>query len=357
MKRIISLLICSALLFCGCQKENKPDSQTEQEDGITILQTGEQIIAQMFAMDTFIQVTIYDTDLSGEKIREAMQSVRTMESIFSATDPESELYSLNTSGGKTTAVSADLRKLLTFSTEISQETAGCFDVTAYPLIRAWGFTLDTYRIPSEEELGELLPSVDYRNIELSEEGVCLLNGAKVDLGALAKGYTGDILAEQLKNIGVTRAVISLGGNIVVIGQKNDLTGWKIGVRDPIVTSQNIGYLEAGDCHVITSGGYERYFEGEDGRIYWHIIDPKTGYPAENGLISVTVVGESGMICDALSTALFVMGEENAITYYQEHEGFEMILVTEEGALLISQGIADHFTVYEPDREVITVCKP
>lgn len=360
MKRFYFVILCTLLFLSGCNTPAQSDeaqyTATDSTGAIAIQTSGEQIIVRMFAMDTLVQVTLYDSKLSEEQIYDIMGTVSRLERIFSATDEESELFQLNLTSNERISVSNELQTLVSFAVDISEQTNGCFDVSAYPLIRAWGFTKDEYRIPSETELSELLPTVDYRNIQISDTGICLQGGTKIDLGALAKGYTGDILAEKLKENGVERGIISLGGNITVIGEKSENTGWKVGIRNPIETTENIGYLELSDCNVITSGGYERYFEGDDGELYWHIIDPKTGYPAKNGLLSVTVIGENGMLCDALSTALFVMGEEDAIDFYRKHDGFEFILVAEGGTLLVTDGIANRFTSYDRTTEIVTISK-
>lgn len=355
MKRFWCLIMYTMLFFCSCNTNT--ENRKETNNDIIIITSGEQKTAQMFAMDTFMQITVYDSNISERQLYEIMETIRHLEHIFSATDEESELFALNNAkSGDITNVSEELKNVLCFAVDISEKTNGYFDVTAYPLIRAWGFTQEEYRIPSGDELSKLLTTVNYRNIKIFNESISLLDGSKIDLGALVKGYTGDILVKKLKDIGVEKAVLSLGGNIVVIGEKNNQEGWKVGVCNPIQTSENIGYLEISDSNVITSGGYERYFEGDDGEIYWHIINPKTGYPAKAGLVSVTVVGENGMMCDALSTALFIMGEEKAIDFYQENEAFEFILVADDGAIIITEGIANDFTLYDKSREFVIVSK-
>ena len=167
----------------------------------------------------------------------------------------------------------------------------------------------------------------------------LPDGYMVDLGAVAKGYLGDKLAEMLKDDGVTSALLDLGGNIRAVGEKPDGSPWRIAVRDPAGEGV-IGTLPLRDETAATSGGYERYFVDEDGEIRWHIIDPATGYPAKAGLISVTVIGKDGLRCDGLSTALFVMGREKSVSFWRERRDFEMILVTDDGVIL-SEKLAEN----------------
>ena len=209
------------------------------------------------------------------------------------------------------------------------------------MLRAWGFTTGEYRIPSDEELDALLPSVDWRQVSLGDGRVTLGPGQMLDLGAVAKGYTGDRLLSLFRESGVTSALVNLGGNVQALGAKPDGSLWRVAVADPLGNGY-AGVLETADRAVVTSGGYERYVE-RDGRIWRHILDPDTGIPVDNGLISVTVVGERGVVCDGLSTALFVMGEGTAEAFWQNSDDFGMILLTGDGRILLTEGLETSFT--------------
>ena len=188
--------------------------------------------------------------------------------------------------------------------------------------------------------------MDFTQIQIEDNtipAVTVPTGVQLDLGALAKGYASDKAAEILRENGIEHALINLGGSIMTIGGNPNGSPWKIGIRNPFSLDENIGVLEVTDKAVVTSGSYERFFTAEDGNTYHHIIDPATGCPAESGLVSVTVIGDSGIMCDALSTALFVMGAEKAAEYHREKGGFDMILVTEEGEILITDGIDHSFS--------------
>ena len=180
-------------------------------------------------------------------------------------------------------------------------------------------------------------------MSLKENVVILPDGMQLELGAVGKGYTADIISELLKGQGVTSALLDLGGNIQAVGTKPDGSDWRIGLKNP-EGEGSLGVLSISDCAVVTSGNYERYFTGEDGKIYGHIIDPKTGRPAESGLLSVTVIAPEGKLCDALSTSLFVMGCDKAAEYWREYQDFEMILITEDGEIHLTEGIKDKFTL-------------
>ena len=164
----------------------------------------------------------------------------------------------------------------------------------------------------------------------------------IDLGGIAKGYASDRVAEIWKNEGVEHGLAALGGNIYCRGSKADGSSWRVSVQDPNDPAAYVGILSLADAFAVTSGAYERNFT-ENGKFYHHIIDPATGYPAESGLASVTVVSqESGTLCDALSTACYVLGEENALALWREMGSFELVLVTEDGRVLITEGLEGSF---------------
>ena len=177
----------------------------------------------------------------------------------------------------------------------------------------------------------------------AELKITLEDEMQIDLGAVGKGFTGDLLAEKIKENSVKSALINLGGNVQTIGTKPDGSDWKVGITSPYGEG-NFAVLEISDKAIVTSGGYERYFIGEDGRQYHHILNPETGKPAESGLISVSVIASEGRLCDALSTSLFVMGLEKAENLWKSKNDFDMILVTENGEIYITEGIEDNFSL-------------
>lgn len=196
---------------------------------------------------------------------------------------------------------------------------------------------------------EVLEYSDSQKVEMADENAHLCTipeGMQVDLGSVTKGYTSRTLAGMFREYGITSGLINLGGNVECIGTKPDGSQWNVAVKSPYKDSASgiLGVIQASDEAIITSGGYERYFE-EDGETYWHIIDPENGKPAKNGLISVTIVGQDGLMCDALSTALFVKGLDGAIEYYKAtNSSFDMVLVTEEGEVYITKGLSSRFTL-------------
>ena len=314
-------------------------------------QAAEQTV---FAMDTVMSLTAYGPE--GEQaLEEASQLINTLQASLSATDSSSPIYALNHAGGQWTAVDGEVLELLEESQALCALTGGALDITAYPAVQAWGFISKDYRVPGAEELAQLAARIDYTALELDkEQGKARLpEDMEVELGAVAKGYTGDRLAALMAELGVESAIFSLGGNVQAVGQKPDGSPWRVGIQDPDGQG-NLAIVEVTDKAVVTSGGYQRYFE-QDGVTYWHILDPDTAAPARTGLKSVTVIGPEGLVCDGLSTALFVMGEEKGAQFWRDHPelGVEVVFVAEDGSVAITAGLEDAFTLgsgYE-DREV------
>ncbi len=305
-----------------------------------------------FAMDTVMTLRLYQG--GDEALLEHLEArVRDLEARWSVTAEDSEIYALNRDGEA--ELSPETELLLDAALGICRRTDGALDITVYPVLRAWGFTTGEYSVPDEETIAALLPLVDYTKVDYGGRNACVPKGMELDLGSVAKGFTGgDILADYLKGHGVTSALLDLGGNIQAVGAKPDGSPWRIGIRNP-AGEGNIGVVEVDNQAVVTSGGYERYFE-QDGVRYWHILDPKTGKPARSGLVSVTVVGDSGVLCDGLSTALFVMGRDGAIEHWRRHRDFEAVLVSEDGSVTITPGLEGRFTLTERGRTP-TVAEP
>ena len=226
--------------------------------------------------------------------------------------------------------------------QVAAESKNALSVSIYPVLRAWGFTTGSYQVPSDDELTELLTHTGDARITLEEQMLTVPEDMEIDLGALVKGYTSDAVMEILRESGVSSAIVSLGGNVQAMGLKPDGSRWTVGITNPFDTDQNVCTVQIADAAVITSGNYERFFLDDAGNAYWHIIDPADGCPADNGLVSVTVIGESGLRCDALSTALFVEGTQQAAEHWRQCDDFEMICVTDDARLWVTEGIADVF---------------
>ena len=334
MKRAVLLLLSLSLLLCAC---GAPAAAAPRE--LTV-----------FAMDTVMNLRVYGDEAA---LREAQALIREIEGRLSVTDCGSEIAAVNRNGGG--SVSPETAALLRRALAICADTNGALDVSVYPALRAWGFTLgeDAYTVPDAAALSALREKVDYRKIGLSDAAVTLAPGMEIDLGSVAKGYTGDCVAAALRASGVDSALLDLGGNVQALGAKPDGAPWRVAVRDPAGEGY-LGILDITDGAVVTSGGYERFFV-RSGVTYWHILDPATLCPARSGLVSATVVGEEGLLCDALSTALFVMGADAAADYWRARDGFGFILLGEDGTLYLTEDLAGRFTpagAYAAARPVI-----
>ena len=347
MKGRLSLLLAGVLaagaVLTGCGGEQKVSSQS----------------SQVFAMDTVMLLTVYG-DQAQQGLDQAEQTIQKLEKLWSATDENSEIWALNHSGGNWVELSEDTREILSRGLELCALTDGALDITAYSAVQAWGFPTGVYRVPDEAELERLVGTIDYTQLELDEQTgqARLPEDMSLDLGAVAKGRLGEVLSQDLKELGVTSALLELGGNIQTVGTKPDGSRWRVGIQDP--NSQEGGYLaivEVADQAVVTSGDYQRYFE-QDGQTYCHIMDPATAAPADSGMDSVSIVGSDGTVCDALSTALFVMGEEKGAQFWKDHPelDFEAIFVSQDGTIAVTEGLEEHFTLADgyQDREVTVI---
>ena len=298
---------------------------------------------QFTAMDTFMYLTAYGPGAQ-EGLDKVQEDILFLEALLDVTEEESEVYGLNHRAASSLTLSPELTALLEQALLLAEQTGGAFDPTVYPLVQAWGFTTGTYQVPDPHTLEELLPLVDHTAPVLAGSTLTLPTGVELDFGGIAKGWAGDRAAQLLRGCGVTSAILRLGGNIQTIGSKPDGSPWRVGIQDP-ATQNTLAVVSVVDQAVVTSGSYQRYFTA-DGQRYHHIIDPDTGRPADNDLASVTIVGDYGTRCDALSTALFVMGTEQAADFWRTHRDFEAVFVHTDGSVSITAGLADAFSLMD-----------
>lgn len=292
-----------------------------------------------FAMDTAMTLSVEGVD---EALLERCEAeVARLEGLMSVTRSGSEISRLNTYGSAT--LSRDTLAALNLALDIAERTDGALDVTLFPVTRAWGFTTGNYRVPRERELFLLKRSVGWRKIALDGFHISVPEGTMVDLGAVAKGYAADQVTRLLRSGGATSGLLNLGGHVMCLGGKADGSDWRVGIRDPEDAAALAGILSLRNCAVATSGCYDRCFTGTDGRVYGHIFDPATGRPARSGLVSASVVGRSGATCDALATAMIVLGAEKAEALLAELEDVEAVLIGENHALYVTAGLKDRFT--------------
>ena len=352
MKRnkIMGILLCCTLIFSGCAEKREEAQQM-------LSKYSDENLHEMttFAMDTVMQFTLYHEN--GEQLLiDAEQEIRRLEQLFSVTMEDSEIARLNQQAGAgSISLSKDTEKVLKKGQEIGELTNQAFDITISPVVKAWGFTTDGEKyVPSPETLEGLLPLTKAEDLVIDEDASTaelLKKGMAVDLGGIAKGYTSDAVTALLKERGVTSGLVYLGGNISAIGTKPNGEKWKIAVENPLDANDYVGLLEVEDCSVITSGGYQRFFE-ENGIRYHHIIDSNTGYPADKGLLSVTIISKDGTKADGFSTALFVMGYEEAVDLWRNSNDFEVVFVTTDRRVIATEGVATFFTFEGRDNDFI-----
>lgn len=320
---VIVIVMVSVIAYIRSQRESEK---------------GESVTKQLFAMDTVMSFTAYGYHRE-EAVNAAMQEIQRLDALLSVGSASSEVSQLNANG--TGTLSEDTLQILKSATEVYEDTGGLFDYTIFPLVSLWGFNGDNPHVPEQEKIDDCLSLVDASRVQTDGSTVTLGDGQQVDFGGIAKGYASARVMEVFQEYGVESGMVSLGGNIQVLGSKPDGSAWRIGIRDP--NGSELSYLlllTVTDCAVVTSGGYERYFE-EDGETYIHILDPRTGYPAQSDLVSATVVSTDGTLADGLSTALYIMGLEEAASYWRERSDlFDMVLITAAGEIYVTAGLQD-----------------
>lgn len=325
-------VLCVYLSGCGAKTGGNIENK-EYSQGI-------------FAMDTYMSLTAYGSK-GEEAVKAGIEEIKRLDGIWSVGQENSEIAKINRNGNG--EISKDTVSVVKKALELSNQTNHTFSITVYPLMELWGFTSGKYQVPTKEQIKEKLSLVDDKQVVLDEgkEQITLKNGQQMDLGGIAKGFTSARIIEIWREMGITSGMVSLGGNVQVLGSKPNKSDWKIGVQKPGDKEGNmLGVLLVKDCAVITSGGYERYFE-EAGKTYHHILDTATGSPAKSGLTSVTIVSKDGTLADGLSTALFVMGRKKAAAYWKKNkEDFETILVEENGDIYVTEGLQDKFQTEE-----------
>lgn len=287
---------------------------------IIITQTGcgekDPVSKSDFCLDTTCDIKIYDmsSGKAGKILDGAFEEIDKYENLMSKTIEGSEVYQINHSQGQPVKVSKDTLNVIKTGIEMGDLSGGMFDITIGRVSSLWNFTGDDPKVPQQSDLNEALQTVGYKNIVIDGSSVQLKNPqAQLDLGGVAKGYIADRVCDYLEDQGVERAVINLGGNVAVLGDKAKDTPWNIAIERPYSDrTEMMGYVSVKDATVVTSGIYERKFE-QDGVLYHHVLDPHTGYPVDTDLEAVTIraaKGNSGF-CDGLSTVCLMLGKDKA----------------------------------------------
>lgn len=305
----------------------------------------EKISKSSYYMDTICEITIYDMEeMSEENANAAIDSAFNLcadyESLISATREESDIYKINEADGKAVACDEDTIELLQMGIKYGDLSDGKFDITLGQVTDLWDFHAEEPKVPADADVAAALEAVDYQQIEIDGNRVSMANdNGKINLGGIGKGYIADRAAEHLEALGVSSAIVNFGGNIVAIGA-NDGNPFKIGIKDPNnANGEVLGAVSVTDATVVTSGVYERCFE-QDGKVYHHILDVKTGYPVDTDVMSVTLVAAKGSSadCDALSTTCLILGVDDGLQFIESVDGVEAIFVDGDGEITKTSGM-------------------
>ena len=314
---------------------------------------------QVFAMDTVMTLTAYGKS-SADGLDNAAGVIEAMDTMLDPKSDSSFTNQINTAGGADIIVPPQIAEMLNVAFDVYTKSGGALDLSVYPLYEAWGeFKEDTGRVPSDDEIKELRELLNFGKLTITDfpgeanYSVSVPSGTQLSFGAVAKGCASNYAVDAMRKAGVKSGIVSLGGNVQTLGVKPDGSNWVIAVDDPNDTGSYVGTLSVAETAVVTSGSYQRYFK-DGGNKYHHLIDPDTGKPADNGLVSVTIVCPDGTTADALSTAMFILGEKAALKYWRDNGGFEMIMITDDDRVVCTSGLIEVFTLTNTTDYTVTM---
>ena len=352
---LCTVLVCPILLFTGCGNITDADTSTTGNQPISI---------SSIKLNTAIQITIYDSQ-DKSLLDDCLALCDRYELIFSRTNENSELYKLNhrkdtsdkdpnadeqtipypiSGTADTWHISEDLASLLSQGLSITRESDGAFDIAIAPLTSLWDFTAEDPKVPDDAAIQKALPLCSSDGVTIDGQDITLpSDDIQFDVGAIAKGYIADRMKDLLVKKGVKSAIINLGGNVLCIGSKPDGTPFKIGIQKPFADrNETEAVMDITGKSVVSSGIYERCFK-QNGKLYHHILNPKTGYPYDNSLISVTIISDQSVDGDALSTTCFALGLEDGLKF-AEKKGVQAVFITEDYELHYTDGFQDEINV-------------
>ena len=352
---LCTVLVCPMLLFTGCGNITDADTSTTGNQPISI---------SSIKLNTAIQITIYDSQ-DKSLLDDCLALCDRYELIFSRTNENSELYKLNhrkdtsdkdpnadeqtipypiSGTADTWHISEDLASLLSQGLSITRESDGAFDIAIAPLTSLWDFTAEDPKVPDDAAIQKALPLCSSDGVTIDGQDITLpSDDIQFDVGAIAKGYIADRMKDLLVKKGVKSAIINLGGNVLCIGSKPDGTPFKVGIQKPFADrNETEAVMDITGKSVVSSGIYERCFK-QNGKLYHHILNPKTGYPYDNSLISVTIISDQSVDGDALSTTCFALGLEDGLKF-AEKKGVQAVFITEDYELHYTDGFQDEINV-------------
>lgn len=333
---IFSILITGLVFLTACSdKSELPEAKDK-----------------VFLMDTLVQMRAHGENAE-IAVKESMKRIEEIEDLMSKTIELSDIYKLNNNPNTEIKINEQTLSVLIKAKEYAKITEGDFDPTIGALVELWGIGSENASVPAQSDIEETLSNIGYQYLKLYKNSAEITRShVKLDLGGIAKGYAAEEVKKVVQKYEIKHAFVNLGGNVLVIGDKVDGSPWKIGIQDPREGRGNVmAIIDAVDLTIVTSGNYERYFE-EDGKLYHHIIDPKTGYPAENNLLSVSIISKNSFDADALSTAVYVMGLERGMQFIEKMENIDVMFITKELDVYFSSGLKDIININNSDFRVI-----
>ena len=374
MKKSLLLVLLLVALLTGCKDvnniEESEESKTTEPTEIATTEAASDYVRtastvktdsktgsiityqQSFQLDTEITISIYDDKETDSKTFDAIfDKIDYYEKMISKTIETSEVSQINKNAGVApVAVSDEIIEMLDIAIGYAEASGGLFDVTIGPVVELWGIGTDHAAVPSDAELKDNMAKVNYKNLEIDRENKTVYlkeKGMLLDLGAIAKGYIADQIKTEMLDSGIKSGIISLGGNILTIGEKPTGLAWAIGVRNPEIEEsvKELGILTLKDVSIVSSGVYERYFTANNQR-YHHIINPFTGYPEQNDIMSITIVSDRSVDGDSLSTTTFLMGLEKGYEYIQSLEGIGAVITMKDKSVYVTDYLKDTFILVD-----------
>ena len=374
MKKSLLLVLLLVALLTGCKDvnniEESEESKTTEPTEIATTEAASDYVRtastvktdsktgsiityqQSFQLDTEITISIYDDKETDSKTFDAIfDKIDYYEKMISKTIETSEVSQINKNAGVApVAVSDEIIEMLDIAIGYAEASGGLFDVTIGPVVELWGIGTDHAAVPSDVELKDNMAKVNYKNVEIDRENKTVYlkeKGMLLDLGAIAKGYIADQIKTVMLDSGIKSGIISLGGNILTIGEKPTGLAWAIGVRNPEIEESvtELGILTLKDVSIVSSGVYERYFTANNQR-YHHIINPFTGYPEQNDIMSITIVSDRSVDGDSLSTTTFLMGLEKGYEYIQSLEGIGAVITMKDKSVYVTDYLKDTFILVD-----------
>jgi len=305
------------------------------------------IVREIYSLGTLNQIKVYGKNAE-KAVKESIEKLCEIDNKMSSFKEHSEISKINKQAGiKPQIVSKDTFYVIQKAIKYCSLSRGAFDITIGPVVSLWGIGKEGARIPAINEINETLKIVNYKNVVIDKNNSSIFlenEKQKIDVGGIAKGYAADELRNIILKNGIKSALINLGGNILVVGTKEDGTPWNVGIQDPLKMRGEFALtISVINKSVVTSGNYERYFY-KDCKRYHHIINPSTGYPSESEIISATIISDYSIDGDGLSTGVYIMGIHNAIKLIEGIKGVDAIFITKSKEVYVTTGIRENFTL-------------